>query len=298
MLAKKSLMGTSIGDAFGESFFGITDKVLSHIDERKIPSTTWEFTDDTVMAIAIFEQLEKDGNIDQNELANQFYKNHELDTNRGYGATARKILREIGNGNNWSNASKNVFDGMGSMGNGAAMRAAPIGAYYFNDLKKVKEQAIKSAEVTHANIEGITGAIAAAIATAIATNIKIHGLKITPNDFINRILNELPDTDTKSKINKSLSIPYSYHIDTLKTILGNGMKMIAQDTVPFSVWCAAHNLNNFENALWKAVSALGDRDTICAIVGGIVIMSSDENNIPKNWIQSVEKFNESIFRNK
>jgi ADP-ribosylglycohydrolase len=36
------------------------------------------------------------------------------------------------------------------------MRVSPIGAYYFDDLKQVKELAIKSAEITHSNIEGIT----------------------------------------------------------------------------------------------------------------------------------------------
>ncbi|MEZ4914557.1 MAG: hypothetical protein R2798_10920 [Chitinophagales bacterium] len=50
-----------------------------------------------------------------------------------------------------------------------------------------------------------------------------------------------------------------------------------------------------EQIIWKAVSILGDRDTICAIVGGITIMSTDENKIPKDWISLVEKFETSIF---
>ena len=97
-LAKKSLKGISIGDAFGESFFGETDKMLSHIHHRTIPETSWEFTDDTVMAIAVFEQLEENQDINQNQLAAQFSINHDKDVNRGYGATARRILREIGEG--------------------------------------------------------------------------------------------------------------------------------------------------------------------------------------------------------
>ena len=48
-------------------------------------------------------------------------------------------------------------------------------------------------------------------------------------------------------------------------------------------------------AIWKAVSILGDRDTICAIVGGITIMSTDENRIPKEWMESVEDFETSKF---
>lgn len=293
--ANKSLRGISIGDAFGESFFGETDKMLNHIRERSIPKTSWEFTDDTVMAIAVYDQLRRNNGINQNDLADQFAINHAKDTNRGYGATARRVLREIGEGGNWEEISRSVFEGMGSMGNGASMRVSPIGAYYFDDLIRVKELAIKSAEITHSNIEGITGAIAVAIGTAIATGVKLRKEKITPYEFINRIVEELPDTDTKAKIKKSTTIPYSYNIETVKSILGNGSKIMVQDTVPFSIWCSANNLTNFEEAIWKAVSILGDRDTICAIVGGITIMSTDENRVPKEWLESVEDFETSKF---
>jgi len=294
-LAHKSLRGISIGDAFGESFFGETDKMLDHIRARSIPKTSWEFTDDTVMAIAVYDQLRLNNEINQNQLAEGFAINHEKDVNRGYGATARRILREIGEGGHWKEISQSVFEGMGSMGNGASMRVSPIGAYYFDDLKRVKELAIKSAEITHSNIEGITGAIAIAIGTAIATQIKLKNKEMAPNEFINRILEELPDTDTKSKIKKSTTIPYTYNIQTVKSILGNGSKIMVQDTIPFSIWCAANNLTNFEEAIWKAVSILGDRDTICAIVGGITIMSTHEHRIPKDWMESVENFETSMF---
>jgi len=295
-LAKKSLKGLSIGDAFGDSFFGETRFVLQQIESRIMPTTKWEFTDDTVMAIAVFEELELRGKIDQNTLAKRFAENHNKDVNRGYGATARRILREIGEGGDWQEISKNVFEGMGSMGNGASMRVSPIGAYYFDDLNMVKEQCVKSAEITHNNIEGICGAIAVGIGTALATRSKIENERISSKDFLEQVLDKLPESDTKSKIGKSLQIPYSYHIETVKSILGNGSKILAQDTVPYSLWCVSNNLENFEESLWKGVSILGDRDTICAIVGGISVMSSKEANIPENWINWVEDYERSEFR--
>jgi len=294
-LAKRSLKGTAIGDAFGESFFGETSKMLEFIRTRTIPPTSWEFTDDTVMAISVYLQLCKNQNINQDQLAQQFAINHAKDLNRGYGATARRILREIGEGGDWKSLSQSVFEGMGSMGNGASMRVTPIGAYYHDDLKRVKEMAIKSAEITHSNQEGITGAIAVAIATAIATNLKLKGLSIPPNEFIQQIAEILPDTDIRSKIKKATTVPYHYNLETVRSILGDGSKIMAQDTVPFAIWCAAYNLSNFSDALWKAVSILGDRDTICAIVGGITVMSTEERNFPESWLESVEDFEESIF---
>ncbi len=293
--AERSLLGVSIGDAFGDSFFGDEDLILKKIRSREIPETKWEFTDDTVMSIAIFEELEKKGDINQDDLIKTFCKNHDLDVNRGYGATLRRLLREVKSGGDWRDLSKSMFDGQGSMGNGAAMRVCPIGAYYSDNLEKVKELAIKSAEITHSNIEAIAGAIAIAVGTALTTQLFIDNQTLAPIGFIERILDELPACDTKSKIAKSRSVPYDYQIETVRTILGNGTNMTSQDTVPFAIWCTAYNLDNFENALWKAVSILGDRDTICAMVGGMTIMSSKSESIPNTWVSLVEKIEESQF---
>lgn len=296
--ARKSLLGVSIGDAFGESFFGETNKIIENINSRTIPETKWEFTDDTVMSIAVYEELERSGDIDQDNLIKLFCTNHDLDANRGYGATLRRLLREIQHGESWRMVSKEVFDGQGSMGNGAAMRVCPIGAFYFDNFQKVKNLAIKSAEITHSNIEAITGAIAIAIGTALTTQMKFNNLIMDPMDFIDKIVYELPESDTKSKLSKSKSVSYNFHIETVKSILGNGVNMTSQDTVPFAIWCTAYNLVNFQEALWKAISILGDRDTICAMVAGMTIMSADEHTIPEEWISSVEKVDESIFRRK
>jgi ADP-ribosylglycohydrolase len=294
--AKKSLLGLSIGDAFGDSFFGESEFIAEQIHKREIPpATKWEFTDDTVMAIAVVNNLEKFGEINQEELAKQFAANYQRDINRGYGGTAHKVLREIGEGGNWKEISANVFDGQGSMGNGGAMRVGPLGAFFYDDEKKLIEQAEKSAEVTHFNHEAKVGAVAIALAANLALNLKLKNEIISAEEFIQKIYSALSDSDTKSKIGKSLHVSLSSRMETVTTILGNGTKLLAQDTVPFAIWCAAHHLYDFEKALWKAVAALGDKDTICAMVGSIVILSADEKTIPEEWVSSVEKVERSEF---
>lgn len=295
-LAHKALSGIALGDAFGESFFGKPEDIIPHLEQRTIPISSWEFTDDTVMSLAVFEQLEQHGAIVQDELALLFAKNEHIDPYRGYGATARRILRQIQEGEPWRKLSYEVFEGMGSMGNGASMRVGSIGAYWQDELRKVKEQARLSAEITHAHAEGIAGAIAVATATAIATSLS-PGEYLAANDFLDQVCSCTPDSDTRSKIAKAKTVGLDYHIDTVRSILGDGTKILAQDTVPFAIWCAAHHLHDFEEALWKAVSILGDRDTICAIVGGIVIMSAPAETIPEAWKKSVEDMHSSPFRN-
>lgn len=293
--AKKSLIGLSVGDAFGETFFGEENGVLQRIADRQTAHGEWHFTDDTVMGISIYKILEQFGEIHQDHLAKLFAKNYVNDVYRGYGGTAHSILRSIGDGNDWREVSASAFDGMGSMGNGAAMRAAPIGAFFYDDIEKIKEQAELSAQITHYNEEGIAGAQAVALAAGLALEQKLSSRKVTAEEFIEKIFLELPECDTKYKVRKAVSIPKEANINFVVSVLGNGVKVIAQDTVPFAIWCIAHYRDNYEEALWKAVSALGDRDTICAIVGSVVVLNTGIEAVPNEWIESREPLESSIF---
>ena len=161
-----SLEGLSIGDSFGQNFFIEQTKARELIELRTLPTAPWFYTDDTIMAISIVETLNEFGRIEQDYLARMFAKRYVEQPNRGYGSTAAKTLREIGEEVDWRKASASAFSGMGSMGNGGAMRAAPIGAYFFDDYEKVVSEAKASSEVTHSHPDAQAGAIAVAIAAA------------------------------------------------------------------------------------------------------------------------------------
>jgi ADP-ribosylglycohydrolase len=292
-LAATSLKGLSIGDAFGETFFGKEEIILQRLADRSLQEGKWLFTDDTVMAIGIFNQLFINGSIDQNSLAAEFAKNYSLDDHRGYGGTAHSILRSIGEGHHWKEVSASVFDGIGSLGNGAAMRAAPIGVYFNDDIEKIILQTRLSAEITHFKEEAINGAIAVALAACFASK----GVNENyTRSFFDFILTHTPPGDVQSKIAKATTLPATTDIRTLVSVLGNGIHLTAKDTVPFALWCAAHYPRDFEEALWKAVSALGDRDTICAITGSIVALST-QKPIPVQWEEQTERIGRSPFIN-
>ena len=44
-----------------------------------------------------------------------------------------------------------------------------------------------------------------------------------------------------------------------------------------------------EEALWRTVSGLGDRDTTCAIVGGILALGVGEKGTTGAWVRAREK---------
>ena len=57
------------------------------------------------------------------------------------------------------------------------------------------------------------------------------------------------------------------------------------DTVPFALWCAARWIDDYEECMWRTVEGLGDRDTTCAIAGGIVALRSP---VPAEWVAARE----------
>ncbi len=284
--ARLALDGLSVGDAFGENFFHFPkDSLGQRIEQRELPAGQWRYTDDTNMALSIYCLLRKKGEIDQDTLAISFAAHY--DPERRYGAGAGRLLRQIGTKAHWwREASHELFGGQGSFGNGAAMRVAPVGGYYAEDMEQVIAVATQTAEVTHAHPEGIAGGIAVAVAVAVAC--RLRGTPPpTRQDFIEMVLPYVPESEVKSGLRHARDIQ-SNQVAHAAQMLGNGLLISAQDTVPFCVWCAGAYLHNYEEALWQTASVFGDIDTNCAIVGGIVAPYVGPSGIPSEWIQCRE----------
>ena len=181
-------------------------------------------------------------------------------------------------------------------GNGAAMRVAPLGAYFADDLDLVVNQARLSAEITHAHPEGIAGAIAVAVAAAIAWRSKIATERPTRRSFIEQILPFIPESEVLSRTIRARDIAESWSsFDGVVALLGNGIQISAPDTVPFCLWCAGECLENYSEALWLTARALGDVDTNCAIFGGIVANYTGIDGIPEQWRNNREALPAWLF---
>jgi len=280
--ARLALEGLSMGDAFGGKEFR---EVVPEIHLTRPP---WRYSDDTVMARGVVEVLDRHGSMDQDELARIFATRYEADPYRGYGLTVRQVLERIHRGTPWNQSAQAVFNGVGSMGNGGAMRVAPLGAYFADDLDETVKQARASAEVTHAHPEGQAGTIATAVAAALAWRARDQERPREGLALLRTVLEYTPAGATRAGLEKSLTLGFDRTVAEATHVLGNGSRITAPDTVPFVLWCAARHLDNFTDALWAAASAGGDNDTNCAIVGGIVILANGVEAIPLDWLQARE----------
>jgi ADP-ribosylglycohydrolase len=277
-----SLDGLSLGDAFGERFFGSAESVLPRIRRRELPEVEWRYTDDTEMALSIVRVLLDHQAVEQDALARLFAQRMQPD--RGYGVGAYKVLSGIRMGGDWRALSRSGFGGVGSFGNGAAMRVAPLGAFFADrPLTVIAEQARLSAEITHAHPEGIAGAVAIAVAAALACRAASSSAPLG-QAFLEDVRDATPPGYTKDGIDEALAFGDASPVEAARA-LGNGAAVTAADTVPFCLWVCARFSHDFVESMWSTVTALGDRDTTCAIVGGIVACQTERAGIPDEWFE-------------
>lgn len=132
-----------------------------------------------------------------------------------------------------------------SFGNGSAMRVSPV-AWLYNNESDVREQARKSAEITHNHPEGIKGAEAIAVA----------------------IFRMRTATNKSGAIYEDVAREF-YGTNIFHYLPPKGFfDVTCQGCVPLSLFIASL-ATSFEDAIRLAVSYGGDSDTVGAIVGAL-----------------------------
>ena len=287
--AVASLRGLAVGDAIGSCFFVPSN--LDALTARKLPPDPWYWTDDTEMACSIFAVLDRYERIDQDALAASFAAHHDFD--RGYGPGVNRMLRLIRQeGADWRTLAADAFGGRGSWGNGAAMRVAPLGAYFGAgaeagtlDIARVVAEATASAEVTHTHPEGVAGAVAVGVAAAlVAARGELQGAEL-----LRAVAEWTPAGLVRDGIENAIRLLTVDDPRSASAMLGNGREVSAQDTVPFCLWVVAKHSRDYADAFWAAAGVGGDIDTNCAIVGGIVAARTGVDGIPGEWLARSER---------
>ena len=300
--AVASLRGLAVGDAVGACYFIPLNQPL--LADRLLPPDPWYWTDDTEMASSVYAVLRAHGHADQDRLARSFADHHDFD--RGYGAGVNRMLRLIRQeGADWREQARGMFEGRGSWGNWAAMRVAPLGAWYgAGDLDRVAAQAAASAEVTHTHAEGVAGAVAVAVAAALAATTDLAGW-----EFLDEVAERTPPGLVRDGIGTAMTLLPLSDPRSAAASLGNGRYISAPDTVPFCLWVAAKRLGekddgdgdendsgsdngsgsgSYEAAFWDTALVGGDIDTNCAIVGGVMAARVGVEGIPEEWRKRCE----------
>ncbi|GAB4255934.1 MAG: ADP-ribosylglycohydrolase family protein [Thermoleophilia bacterium] len=264
------------------------------------------YTDDTVTAGALAESLVARRGFDPEDFAGRLAATYEA--RRGYGRGTREVIARLATGVPWDQAGKSVF-GVGSFGNGAAMRVAPLGLLYHGDLEVAARLARLSAQVSHSHPLGQAGAAVQALAIALSLRAGIGGRPVAdpaglePEGFLEEIEARLeakeglfrerletvallldreqaPDLDSGPREVLAWA-------ETVAGVLGNDSR--AFQSVPTALYLFLSRRGNLEETLISAVALGGDTDTIAAMAGALAGAYSGLEALPQRWIEGLEE---------
>jgi poly(ADP-ribose) glycohydrolase ARH3 len=242
------------------------------------------YTDDTHMTIGIAESLIESKGFDGEHMAQTFIKNYEAEPWRGYGPGPPRIFGMIKRGEAWHSAANKLYQG-GSLGNGSAMRVAPVGLLYSNNPERLREIAHKSSSITHSHELGKEGAALQACAVALALNTPSDE-DINKEDFLLKLQNFAQTQLYKEKIDQMKELLGEQNKAKVVTVLGNGIE--APRSVPTAVYCFLRQPQSYKNTVIYAISLGGDTDTIAAMAGAISGAYLGIEAIPDEWRAKLE----------
>lgn len=277
------LLGGAIGDALGAAVEGMSANhiktrypygITNYVKYRSEGKESFgEYTDDTQLTILIAESYAKHNIFNPEDFSKELIKWYDYKIGAGPSCvnSALNLKKRI----KWTESGDST-----SIGNGAAMRSAPVGIYRRDNLKLIEEESKLHSMITHKTNEAIAGSMAVAYAVAYCLN---HD-KIDVNDFLEKTAAFVALKSLKLH-DKILLIKKIKNPASAISMLGNSG--LADETVASSLYYFTRNPDNFEKAVLGSVNGGGDTDTISAITGNISGAYNGYSKIPEQFKQGL-----------
>lgn len=249
------------------------------------------YTDDTAMMLVLAAHLcDQRSGLDEGRLAGDFARAWRTEPGRGYGEGPPRIFTAILAGDDWSHVARDLFGGSGSLGNGGAMRVAPVGLLP-HDVGQVASLARRQAAITHAHPLGKEGAALQAAAVAIA--LRTADTPLDPDQFLSE-LGSHAVTETFAAALARVRDAVRRALPPRQTGIEVGHDVTAAGSVPSAVTAFLQHPEDVVDALRFAIEAGGDTDTIAAMTGAIVGARCGAHAIPEGWRRRLENHRELV----
>jgi ADP-ribosylglycohydrolase len=295
------LLAGAIGDALGRPAEGRSRKEVRRRFGQLTDFVPWRgwsggprgtITDDTQLTMCVAETLLAAGRFDPDDFARRLVA--WLPSGRGKGATCVSAVEALIARVPWWDA------GPASAGNGAAMRAAPVGLRYADDIDGLRVAAALSAAVTHADPMAVASAIAQAL--AVAWCLHQPAGKLDPVELVTvlgRVLDDVFDPGHPERRPGAGPQPVRL-VDRIRILPGlldatpddafdalyNGAFVL--ESLPAALWCFLASPEDPERVIVTAVSGGRDADTVAAMAGNLVGAYHGESALPARWTGDLE----------
>jgi ADP-ribosylglycohydrolase len=185
--------------------------------------------------------------------------------------------------------------GVRSAGNGPAMRAAVIGAYFREDETRLREYIRASTRLTHTDPRAERGALLVALAAA-------HAIRTGGRDgFLDTALRETSGDDDDAELHQQMtSVAQHLRIGTWPWDfadaigLSRGVSGYINHTVPIALYCWLRTPHAYGEAVGRCIALGGDTDSTGAIVGALVGATAGASAIPKSWLDRLIDYPRSV----
>ncbi|MDP7253600.1 MAG: ADP-ribosylglycohydrolase family protein [Planctomycetota bacterium] len=305
-------------EEFAETASDMDERDKTYKVSRWLPKGV--YTGDTQQALILCESLIMERGYNSETFAELLCKfshprgrNFRFGIYRGAGRSFRDSIRSLEDGVDTRKA------GQPSSSNGAAMRVAPLGLFYGDDLDALKKHVIEQSVLTHRDVMAVAAAQAIAHLVALVlpmrrppcpSELLAHLLEHvrqaeelaaeTGADFITNLgsakngfstalakVSDYLDLDLEKGISKIGE--YAESTSDRPGIGGTGGYVLS--SVITSIYVFLKNVGTFERAVIAAINQGGATDTIGAIVGAVSGALHGPNSIPARLVRGVSNAN-------
>ncbi len=235
-----------------------------------------QITDDTMLTLALARSIIKHRGVAGGHVIHEFSELWRSGVIIGAGAaTSDAIAKYLYQHKPWDQCGATL----GNAGNGAAMRAAPLGLWYYDDQSELVKAAVEASVVTHKDPRSIAAAVAVALMTALA----LLAERIESIKALERIAEEVLDIDTGVcdhllRLADWMSDPEEEVIERIiatgqfgpwRGSWGGRITAYAVPTLLISFHCFLRHQDSYTAAVSRAILTGGDTDTTGAITGAL-----------------------------
>ncbi len=305
-----ALVGGAIGDAMGmpasfltraqiENTYGYIEDFLE--PEKEVQSyhgnlAAGEITDDTMESIIVSQVLMEHGKFSEdafNQAMRKWAIEQKMLESTVIGPSTRRYLTALIEG-----TDPKLTSGKG-VTNGSAMRAAPIGIAYHDDLAKCMEAAAASSLPSHGSKPAVAAACAVAVGVAMGvsggfTTDEVLAGAIDAARYGEKIGADITAPCLSKRLGLVRSIVEGCKTSDMNAILNDlvgifGASMMVYESVALSYGAFYAVGGNGKDGVLAAINAGDDADTNGSICGNLCGAYSGAASFPAEWRNRVEK---------
>lgn len=279
------LLGQALGDALGfvveaeppEIAGAYVEDCLrpGHAGGRSHPDFAFgQYSDDTQLARELLRSVSATKGWDPADFARRIGALFEGGRAVGAGPGTRSAAERLLAGVGWEDAGRPAP----YAGNGSAMRAAPIGVLFRDDLETLRRVAVEQSDITHKDRRCAAGSLVVSGAAALASS----SASLRPEGFLERLA-ELAEHEAPSVADvvrgvlpwldltprEAARALHRSGLDTSAADCWRGVSSFVVPSVAWSLYAFLRSPDDYWTVVCTAIGVGGDTDTMAAIAGAI-----------------------------